>query len=746
MLFITPKIIIFPKKLKQLFVRNINVFLASVFIFLASQLYGQSFYQKVDSLTLRLEKSTIKEKVILYDQLSRLYWSSSPDSSLFFANLSLEFAKKTKDDMLLGEAYNSVGNAYSSMKDHEKSLEYYLVSKDFREKAGDYLKIAHSINNIAYAYTDLGMYTEAINSYKEAAELCEEHEDFTFQAHLLLGIAQTYKTVNDVNKALEFGIKAANVFIHYKDKLGMASSYNFIGSLHRDLNNTSLALEYFKKAYSIYIEENDIYGISSSSNNLGIIYDELGDNEKALGFYNKSLEIARDQNDKNAIATAFNNIGYLYAKTKNYNKALDSYFESLRVSKQVYDYPSIMNTNNNIAWVYFNSGNIDKAMEHVLDALSLEHKTSHLHFKAESQEILSKIYLKKGMYKEALEHKTKFMQLKDSLFNIDRNEKLMEMQVRFETDRKEKEIQLLKKNDEIRNLVLIRQKNIQKFWIALSVLLIIIAVLIYSNLQSKKKVNLLLSQKNTQLEDANRKLKESEESLRELNATKDRFFSIIAHDLKNPFNALVGFSELLINNFDSNTVEESKEYIKVIYDSAQNLSKLLHNLLQWSRTQIGSIVYKPELFPLLPLIHQEIEFLEGVSDSKGLKVVVRVENHIMVYADKNIISTVVRNLLSNAIKFSNPSGKILISAQEKEKIVEVSIADSGVGMNEDELSRLFRLDSSFSTKGTADEEGTGLGLLLCKEFIEKNSGKIWVTSEKEKGSTFAFTLPTHRWT
>jgi len=734
---------IFHKKFRNRVKRKSGFFI--VLFFWSIVVSAQGFQQRLDSLLVRVHQANDIEKVTLYVELSKLYWASNPDSSIYFANRALDFAKLTNSDELLGDAYNSLGNAYSFIHENQKSLDYYTLSKKQRDKVGDLQKVAFTLNNMALVYADMGKYTEAIDAYKEVVEICEANEDYIFNAHILLGIAGVYKTVSDINKALEYGIKAANIFIHYKDQLGMASAYSFIGSLHRDLNNISLALEYYKKAYSIYVEQNDVSGISSSSNNLGIIYDELDENEKALDFYSKSLAIAMDEKDKRGIATALNNIGYLHAKIKNYRSALESYMSSLRTFKEIYDYSSCMNTLNNIAWVHYHSKNIEKAMEYVLEALSYEPKTTDLQYKAESQEILSKIYLYNQDYKKAFEHNAKFMELKDSLYNIDRNEKLMEMQVRFETERKEQEIQLLKKNDEIKNLEIKRQKNLQRFWWASSVLLLVIAVLIYSNLQSKKSANQLLSEKNKQLEEANAKLKESEEHLKELNATKDRFFSIIAHDLKNPFNALLGFSEYLMNNFETSSREESKEYIKIIYESAQNLFKLLHNLLQWSRTQLGTIVYKPELFPLLPSIHQEIEFLEKVTDNKNIKVVVRVENHLMVYADKNIISTVIRNLLSNAIKFSNIGGKIAVNAQEQDKYVEVSITDSGVGMSKDELDKLFRLDASFSTKGTADEEGTGLGLLLCKEFIEKNGGKIWVTSKKEKGSTFSFTLPIHRW-
>jgi len=726
---------------------NFRIFiLIIIYCLLGGNSFCQSFQYKIDSLTLLAEKSPDKEKVLIYDNISRMYWGNAPDSSLFFAQKALEYAKITNDVFSLGKAFNSIGNAYLDMREPEKALENYLKSKEYRKQIDNKIDVAFSLNNIALAYMELNMFSEALNSFKEGVSICQEEGDLNNEALLLLGIAEIYENINDNNNALEYAIKAANIFIHFNNPIGLARTYSLIGTLHRNLNNSPLALEYYKRAYSLYQQNGGISNLSSAVNNLGIIYDELGNYPQALEFFSKSLEYSQMQNDKIGMSTAFNNIGYIYSKINNYSEALESYFKSLLISRELSDITSEMNTYNNIAWVYFHSNNINKAEEYVNKAFVLIPQNQNLLFTSETHEILSKIRYIQGRYKEAFDHKSKFMELKDSLFNTDRNEKFMEMQVRFETAQKEKEIEILKKNDEINNLTIQRQKNFQMFWIALLVLLIATVGAIYYNLLSKKRTNALLFDKNKELEEINEKLLKSEEDLKELNTTKDRFFSIIAHDLKNPFNALLGFSELLKLNIDNYTKEEIKKQVEIINESAQSLFKLLDNLLNWSRTQIGSIVYKPDLFPLHPLVSQEVELLEATAERKNIKIVVRIGSHIMVFADNNIISIVIRNLINNAIKFSNSGGRILVNADEKENMVEVSVSDSGIGMEQSELNKLFRLDESFTSRGTADEEGTGLGLLLCKEFVEKNRGHIRATSEKGKGSTFYFTLHTHRWT
>ena len=218
--------------------------------------------------------------------------------------------------------------------------------------------------------------------------------------------------------------------------------------------------------------------------------------------------------------------------------------------------------------------------------------------------------------------------------------------------------------------------------------------------------------------------------------------SIIAHDLKNPFNALMGFSDLLDKNYNFLSEEERKEYIGVVSDSTQNLYKLLDNLLQWTRTQTGAITYIPEDFKLYPLVKQEADILSPNADKKKININLKVDETQNVFADKNSIATVVRNLVSNAIKFTSNGGWIEIDAKQNNKYVEISVSDSGIGIKGDDIDKIFMLDSSFTTKGTANESGTGLGLLLCKEFVEKkirNENKIIVQfSYIDKEGDFIF--------
>jgi PAS domain S-box-containing protein len=237
-------------------------------------------------------------------------------------------------------------------------------------------------------------------------------------------------------------------------------------------------------------------------------------------------------------------------------------------------------------------------------------------------------------------------------------------------------------------------------------------------------------------------IKNNELSLIELNATKDKFFSIIAHDLRSPFTSIIGFSEYLVEQVKENDYEKVAEFADIILQSSNSAMALLSNLMVWSQLQSGRMVFNPESFDIATLIREVTLLLKGLSEQKSIIIENILPTHAFVLADKEMISTILRNLISNALKFTQTGGRISISTVSKNKELIVTVSDNGVGISKDRIDKLFNMVESSSTPGTQKEKGTGLGLILCKEFIEKNKGKIWVESEVGIGSSFCFSLPT----
>lgn len=252
-----------------------------------------------------------------------------------------------------------------------------------------------------------------------------------------------------------------------------------------------------------------------------------------------------------------------------------------------------------------------------------------------------------------------------------------------------------------------------------------------------------LTQNSIEIERQRDELNKQKKELEELNATKDKFFTIIAHDLKNPFNTVIGLSELLMERFDTYDESKIKNFIRQINKFTLNAYDLLEDLLQWAKSQTGRLKVQEEKVDLNSLVSESIGFLKERANEKNIRIKTEINKNTVARIDKNMIGTVLRNLISNAIKFTENNGEIIIKTDINSDFIHVNVIDSGVGIPAENMDKLFRIDKNISTQGTNEESGTGLGLIISKEFVECNGGTIRVESEEGKGSNFIFTLPVY---
>jgi signal transduction histidine kinase len=295
------------------------------------------------------------------------------------------------------------------------------------------------------------------------------------------------------------------------------------------------------------------------------------------------------------------------------------------------------------------------------------------------------------------------------------------------------------------------------YFIALFVLIILIIRLREQNLVRDKRLleekirertteiarkNISLEEQKEEIVIANEVLMKQKDELNELNAMKDTFFSILAHDLKNPFSSLYSLSGLVVQNFQNMDEDEQLTALKKIEDSTKLIYNLLDNLLTWSQSQRGDIDYLPEKFLLSNLVNTNINLHKVSAENKGVRITSGVRGELHAYGNREMISTVLRNLINNAVKYSHKGGVIEVNVAEKDDKLEVVVSDQGVGMSRENAEKIFRIDAKVKSPGTQGEKGTGLGLILCKDFVEINKGQIWVESEEGSGSTFHFTIPT----
>jgi signal transduction histidine kinase len=321
--------------------------------------------------------------------------------------------------------------------------------------------------------------------------------------------------------------------------------------------------------------------------------------------------------------------------------------------------------------------------------------------------------------------------LEDTLFSQEMQGKLLRDQLRFETESRDSRIAFLSELQVLQRGELKKQEFIRNILVVVMALSGILLLSVYRSGRRRRQINMLLLKHQEETE------KRSEE-LERLNQVKDKFFSIISHDLRSPINALSGLLDLLDKG--AVTEEELPKHIRELKARFNHTRTLLNNLLDWTLLQMDKLNLQASKINIHSIVDENIQLLGSVQ-SKDIKLTNDVPEDTIGYADSNTINLVIRNLMTNAIKFTNDGGEVLIKAKDSGKEWIVQVSDNGVGMAEDVLKMLFDKTAPYTTRGTANEKGTGLGLILCKEFVEKNGGRIWVESLEEKGSTFYFTLP-----
>jgi len=610
---------------------------------------------------------------------------------------SLFIRLKEVDDTTRIDLFNELSQIYWQ-RSFDTSLMFASHALSLSENIDDEYRIASSLNMKGNAYYMLSDFTKSLDYYQQALTLRKKLGDS-----------------NDIAKTL-----------------------NNIGAVHLNINNHEEALKYFEQALKIYTSLGNDEVVFILMNNIGSLYIAQGNYEKALEYIQKAYGIAREINDNKSTIIALNNLGEISNSLEQYDQALEFLMQARKISENEKDYNSLSTILLNIGTSYLKKGQYNKSISFLKESLEYAEAINSITAKRDIYKKLYDIYSIENNTLKALEFLELYTETNDSINSEVSRLKIKELELKYNADNFQNQIELLQKDNELNNL---------RFRVGVIFLIIILSltgIIWFINSKRnrlKRETNKLLSQKNQELEATLQKLKESELSLKELNATKDKFFSIIGHDLRNPLNALLGFSELISGSSRDYTHEEIRKYNKIINDSARNIHQLIENLLEWSRSQSGNIDFSPKRHNLLPIINEIQDIFSIQLKKKNITIHNYIPDNLLVFADKNLLSTILRNLINNAIKFTPSGGYISLTAEKSNGQTSISVSDTGIGMTRDQINNLFQLDNHLTKIGTSQESGTGLGLILCNEFVEIHKGSIHVQSEPDKGSTFKFSLP-----
>jgi signal transduction histidine kinase len=662
------------------------------------------------------------------------------------------------------------------------SLKAVILGETDDEKRVDHL------NNLSDLYSDGNVDSAYFFAYKALESATQlEYKNGMAEAHYLLSYFddRTGKSKEAIRN-LEEAIK---IYTELGDSSYLAGCYNNLGVFWSYGTDQKKSLEYFIRAMNIAEKLNQTFALSEAYNNIGWYYEYLEEYGSALKYYNKALEIDLKVNNLHNLALSYIMVGNVNLKLQRFDNARDSLLKAQKYITEVKDNHRQTELYINLADYYIETSQFNQAQQQILFAKEINSKDNYEKLGADILTIEGDLLFKQNNYKQCLQIYDRAiniyneLKIHDNLYEIYINKAMayselgkfelayailqqaQKLEKEFEPNeiakilsdfeqeealKEERQKLLLEQeiqNQKNKNEVILIRAKLHGAVVSIIFLLILIGIFVYFYIEKRKHNSILednykiIQEQKALLEENFISLKNNEQKLTRLNATKDKFFSIIAHDLKNPFNVLIGLSDVVISNPDVRHSEDFEQIIDGIFHTAKSGYNLLDNLLKWARTQTGDIEYKPEMLDVYEIFEQNTLFFKETAKSKNIEICEIKRNGQKVFADYNMVNFVVRNLLNNAIKFSYPNGQVKLHAKQHKGFCIFTVQDFGIGMNKETCEKLFSIESTNPKAGTADEMGTGLGLIICKEFVEKSGGKIWVESEEGKGSSFFVSFP-----
>ncbi len=603
--------------------------------------------------------------------------------------LSKESLKLSDDASFINgqiESNRNIGGFYSDKGQVDQAITYFQKAYNQADKAGKTLLKVKSLNDLSTEYGHQGNYSLALKGYLDAIEIANEEGFKSLLSIINENIANLYLSQNDYTQAMVF----------------------------------------FKKVKTINEEIGNPIYIAETLSNMASAYADMNELEYAM--FNINLSITTFEKEKiiEWLAYCYEIKGKIYLKSGKYQWALYWYKQSELLHRDIDDERGKIGLLNGLAEAHLNQENDSLAKQYAMEGFELSKKIGYRLGIKDCTYLLYKINKKQNNPEDALWYHEIFQITSESLARTDNEKALNMLKTKMEYDQQKQ--QLILENE--------KALGKQKVYIYLFLILFIIFVIFFFIVRKNEMVQKTL---NKELLSKKKDLEEKQAYLNELNLTKNKLFSIIGHDLRGPIGAFQGLLKLFKEG--EMTKEEFLNFVPKLKVDIDTIAFTLNNLLSWGQSQMNGAITKPTVTQLDSIVKENIALLSEIADAKTIEFTNLIGPDCKLWADPNQIDIIIRNLLSNALKFTPNFGKIEIGAIQKVNYFEIYVKDNGVGMNEETMGKIFKKDTNHTTYGTNDEKGTGLGMSLCKEMVEKNQGKIWVSSALGKGSSFYFTIP-----
>jgi signal transduction histidine kinase/Tfp pilus assembly protein PilF len=604
-----------------------------------------------------------------------------------------------------GAVLNALGNLYYRQSNYQQSILYYHRALHIKRQI-DPVSTIQPLNNLGLAYYYIGEYDRAFSSFQDALSLAEAAEDSLWMAHSLNGIAR----------------------------------------LHRQLEKPEDALNAYKQALAIYEALGDDYRVANTLNDIGMVYKQLDDYNTAIHYQRLSYTLKKQLGNRRGMANSLLGLGISYKKMGQLDQAEQYYADALTIQKELGDATGEAATLSNLGTLALQQGDLTKAEQLLQQSLVKAKAIAYRELQMNTYQALADLASTQQRYQDAYRYLGAYYALRDSVQGEQTEQRIAELDVQYQTRKKEQQIALLNEQKRSAEELVKYHRNQAVMLVAGVALVVALLISIITKYAALRRLNRQLqsanqqiaSQKNT-LELINRNQAELVVQLQQLNTQRSRLFSLISHDLKGAFASLKMGSEFLHHSLDELSGEEIGEIASELESTSGNLGTMLENLLAWSRMQLGKIECRCSVLNAFTLSENVQAIMQVKARHKDVQVVNEIASDLQIVADETMLASALQNVIANAIKFSNPGSQVTIRSQLQDGMASLIIQDAGVGMNSSELSAARQ--GGFSLPGTAREKGTGLGLMLTREFIELQGGSMKISSTKGRGTTVVLTLP-----
>lgn len=632
---------------------------------------------------------SVKDRIEGFISQAKLFLNEKSDTTCAIANLNVAFIL-ANDSSLFREKTNIlilIGDTYYQVGDFDKAYQKYTAG----------MKIAES------------------NNYSREFGLC------------LKGISHINWRNGDYINSISHILRSIEKFEELDDTLEIISATNILAGIYMSQGKLDQAENLYNSMFQLALSIGDSTQIAENYKYKGVVQFFKKNYQSAIDNYMLALEINLNLGEELNGSINLGNIGEAHHLLGNYESALSNYITALTIQNKYKFNSGLIFIHYSMGNSYTSLGELQKGMRHFKKSLELMELTGEKREMNLVYQFIAKNYVLQGNYKNAYAYQLLYSQERDSVMNLEVTKQFEEIRAKYEFDKKERENVILLQENQLRKIEIQTNNKIISLQYIVGILLLtflFIATFFSIKLFSQKK------------------------KINAANRTKDKLFNIIGHDLKGPVGNLKAIVDMIIIDKRLNA---DKQFIKVLSSLKKSIHAayfLLIDLLSWSVMQKDGIILDPKTLDMKELVIQNIDLLEYQTKEKGIIIENNIQDNCNTIADESTVLTVIRNLVSNAIKFTPKGGKIIIESKFEENLIDkssqmwqFSVIDTGVGIPTEKMNSLFNFAQMESTYGTDNEKGTGLGLSICKEFIEKNNGKIGVSSEVEKGSVFYFSLP-----